>query len=309
MKHLSNVDTSKIEWLGINRLQNNRGGVISDLYYPQTIQELIEVIYLCQNKKRTFYVFGHTSNCYFLPSFSPDAVISTIHLRGYEETENTIIVECGMHSKVLARIMVEKGYEGFEGLIDLPGTISGAIYGNAGCYGCLISDRLISAKVLTIAGEIIEYTKKELGFQERTSYLKERKIKGTILTATFEKVKGDATEINNKAEQAHKDRLATQPGPLNNLGSIFKKDELTNYGIWINRIARYTAKLLHKPESHHSIIKLQCTLAGFPKLAKYLFNLNRFIWQDKNAHIAFKQYLELRKKIFKHNNLEIEIFE
>ena len=165
--------------------------------------------------------------------------------------------------------------------------------------------------------ELLEFTTNSLNFlagyrpDSNPTYFRIMlpQIKGTILTATFEKVKGDATEINNKAEQAHKDRLATQPGPLNNLGSIFKKDEFTNYGIWINRIARYTAKLLHKPESHHSIIKLQCTLAGFPKLAKYLFNLNRFIWQDKNAHIAFKQYLELRKKIFKHNNLEIEIFE
>lgn len=213
-----------------------------------------------------------------------------------------------MHSKKLAKMMVDRGCQGFEGLINLPGTVSGAIYGNAGCYGCLMSDRMITAKVLLSSGDIVDLSKDELGFRERTSKLKEGIIIGTILTVEFEKIKGDACELKRKAQYAHEDRLKTQPGPANNLGSIFKKDELTIYGNWIRRIGRYTAKLLRIPENSHSILKFKLFLLGYFYLEKYLFDMNRFIWKDENAHKAFYKYLKLRKILYKHNELEIEIF-
>lgn len=305
MKHFSNIFVQKISWLNIKEL--DQGGVISDLYYPESIDELVEIVLQCQKYRRKFYVLGHTSNCYFLPSFSPDAVISILYLRGFSEDKNTISVECGMHSKVLAKMMVEKGYEGFEGLIDLPGTVSGAIYGNAGCYGCLMSNRLISVKVLTPSGDIVDYSKEEFGFKDRSSKMKEGFIKGTIISAKFEKIKGDIEVLNQKAQFAHEDRLENQPGPANNLGSIFKKDEPTLLNIWIERIVKITCKILCISDKH-LVLKLKLFLAGYPKLEKYLYDYNRFIWVDSNAYKAFEKYLDLRKKLYKHNDFEIEIF-
>lgn len=307
MKHFRSIPTNKISWLNIKSQKS--GGVISDLYYPEDIEELKQIVIQCQKEHRKYYVFGHTSNSYLLPSFSPDVVISVLYLKGYNETDKTITVECGMHSKVFAKMMVDKGCQGFEGLINLPGTVSGAIYGNAGCYGCLMSDRMISAKVLLSSGDIVELSKNELGFEERTSKLKEGIISGTILTVKFEKIKGDVNELKRKAKYAHENRLKTQPGPANNLGSIFTKDELTTYGNWIRRIGRYIAKLLQISENSHSILKLKLFLSGYPSLEKYLFDMNRFMWKDENAHKAFNKYLKLRKILYKHNKLEIEIFE
>ena len=306
MRHFRNIPTKNISWLNIK--SDNRGGVISDLYYPEDIEELKQVVLQCQKEHRKYYVFGHTSNSYLLPCFSPEVVISVLYLRRYNETDKTITVECGMHSKVLAKMMVDKGYEGFEGLVDLPGTISGAIYGNAGCYGCLMSDHMISAKVLLHSGVVVDFSKDELGLKQRTSKLKDGIIKGTILTVEFEKIKGDVCELKRKAQHAHENRLKTQPGPANNLGSIFKTDELTTYGNWIRRIGRYMAKFLRISENSHSILKLKLFLSGYPSLEKYLFDMNRFIWKDKNAHKAFDEYLKLRKKLYKHNKYEIEIF-
>lgn len=305
MRHYQNIRINKISWLKINDLQ---GGVINNLYYPESIEEFIDIVRFCHNNNQKYYVFGHTSNSYFLPSFSPNVVISVIELKGFTETYNSITVECGMHTKVLARMMVENGYVGFEGLVDLPGTVSGAVYGNAGCYGCLISDRLVSVRILTSSGEILDYTKDRLGFQERSSSLKNGQIQGTILTVTFEKVNGDKEESRRKAVYAHKHRLMTQPGPVNNLGSIFKNSTPTRYGNWIRRIGKYSAKFLRLPENDHKILKLKLLLCGYPALAKYLFDLNRFIWTDDNAHKAFDDYLNLRNKLYKHNDFEIEVF-
>lgn len=213
-----------------------------------------------------------------------------------------------MHTKTLAKLMVNGGYSGFEGLIDLPGTVSGAVYGNSGCYNCLISDRLISVRVLTPAGNIVDYQKENLGFSNRSSFFKEKILKGIILTIVFAKVHGDINEIKQKSIIAHMDRMRNQPGPTNNLGSIFKRDELTAKGQWICRICRFTAKILHKSEHDHSILKFKLLLAGYPHLGKYLFDMNRFMWVDINSHNAFNDYLRLRKAMYKNNKFEIEIF-
>lgn len=307
MKHLINVKTTKISWLK-DWNPTKLGGVISDLYYPESIDELVEIVKVCQDNKREFYVFGHTSNSYLLPSFSPDVVISILYLNGYTETEEAITTECGVHSKWLAKYMVGCGYKGFEGLIDLPGTVSGAIYGNAGCYGCLISDYLLSVLVLNKRGQLVEFKKSELGFDHRSSKFKTGEIRGTIIKATFSKVEGDKELLKEKAKLNHANRLETQPGPSNNLGTIFLKDEYTIFGNWIRRIGRYFAKMLHKPENAPIILKFKLLLAGYPKLSKYLSGMDRFIWNDENAHVAFEDFLQMRKKLFKHNRLEIEIF-
>ncbi len=309
MKHYNNVLSNRISWLNVKDFNHKWGGVISDLYYPESIDELIDICRQCQRLHRDYYVFGHTSNSYFLPTFSPDVVISVLYLRNFCEVgRNTITVECGMHSKVLARMMVDNGFQGFEGLVDLPGTISGAIYGNAGCYGCLISDELISVKLLLPSGDIVDYTKDELGFNHRSSHLKNGVIKGVILTACFHKIKGDIEELAMRAKHAHEDRLRTQPGPANNLGSIFLDEDLNTYGHFVRRIGKFTAKVLHISESSHFILNLKLFLSGFPGLGKYLYGMNRFIWKDPGSIKAFERFLRLRGRLYTNTNLEIEIF-
>ena len=81
MKHFRKVNTNKISWLNIKNAAG--GGIINDLYYPESISELVEIVRECQSSRRDYYVFGHTSNSYFLPGFSPDVVILILYLKGY----------------------------------------------------------------------------------------------------------------------------------------------------------------------------------------------------------------------------------
>ena len=98
--------------------------------------------------------------------FSKDVVISVLHLRGFVETDSTITVECGMHTKVLARMMVNKGSQGFEELIDLSGTVFREYMEIlVVSYGCLIQRMLIYVKVLTLSGDIVDYSKMNLDFK------------------------------------------------------------------------------------------------------------------------------------------------
>src|SRR3989338_8762721 len=67
-----------------------------------------------------------------------------------------------------------RGLGGLEKMAGIPGTVGGAIYGCAGAYGQEICDRLKRVKVFR-GGEICWLTKKQCGFDYRTSIFKNRK--------------------------------------------------------------------------------------------------------------------------------------
>ena len=52
--------------------------------------------------------------------------------------------DCGAPISSLSKSLVDKGYLGFYGFVNLPGTIGAAAVNNSGCFGCTISDLVIS---------------------------------------------------------------------------------------------------------------------------------------------------------------------
>lgn len=127
--------------------------------------------------------------------------------------------------------MVSNGVKGFEGLIDLLDTISGGVYGNAGCFGCNISDMLVNVKVLREDGKIVVYSKQDLNFATRNSDFKRGILKGIILEVILIKEYGNRLILKDLADKNHKLRLQTQPGPKYNLGTTYF--EFGNYTLFV----------------------------------------------------------------------------
>jgi len=90
----------------------------------------------------------------------------------------------------------KEGYSGMEFLAGIPGTIGGAVCGNAGAYGLSIADILINAKVWR-NNEITTILPEELDYEYRNSRIK-KSVQGghfpemVVLSATF--------KINDKQE-------------------------------------------------------------------------------------------------------------
>lgn len=160
---------------------------------------------------------GHTSNIYFKDSFNIENLVSTRKLTNYKIIADVVVCDSGVHVRRLARDMVNMGYKGFEGMIDLPGTIGAAIVNNSGCYGCYVSNMLKEAKVLMLDGVVRSLSSEDLGFRLRSSAIKRGDIKGVILSVILTLNRGDVNELKKLAEKAHQDRLQTQPCPQNNL--------------------------------------------------------------------------------------------
>ena len=49
---------------------------------------------------------------------------------------------------------------------------------------------------------------------------------GVILSVVLRKERGDKEQIKNLAEKYHEERNRTQPGPKDNLGSIYKSESI-----------------------------------------------------------------------------------
>jgi len=128
--------------------------------------------------------------------------------------------ESGVVLSNLANRCALKGLSGLEWAATVPGTIGGAVYGNAGAFGGDMARILLSAEVLTPAGRE-HWTVDQLGYGYRTSSLKRRESRAVILAAELRLEHGDPTEVAAKIAEFSESRKATQP-PGASMGSTFK---------------------------------------------------------------------------------------
>jgi UDP-N-acetylmuramate dehydrogenase len=132
--------------------------------------------------------------------------------------------ESGVVLPTLARACIARGLSGLEWAVGVPGTVGGAVVGNAGAHGRDTAADLTSATVLTADNVIAEWTKADLQFQYRSSRIKReagRAARSIVLAATFQLAAGDPIELEKKAAEFNDYRRRTQP-PGASLGSMFK---------------------------------------------------------------------------------------
>lgn len=304
MKVIENASISQFCWLSVKIYKN--GGQFDKLYYPESKEELKKLVVDLQNAGKQYFVFGHTSNCYFLPSFNAETAICTRYLSKYTIRENSVVCQPGAHIKAIARKMTNMGCKSYSGMVDLPGTVAAAVYGNAGCYGCEVKDIVLAVELLLPNGTIRILGIDELGFCRRSSALKRKEIEGVILSVTLKKEQGDKDALIRHAEICHNERLLNQPGPANNLGSCFMSGTKTLKFRIVERIIRMFGNAFGLDKQNRLNILL--ILFGEKKLIPYLYNLNRFMWKDSESHDIFNEYVSFYRKIYKNANLEIQIF-
>lgn len=305
MQIQNEVPVGKFTWLNA-KIYSNGGGKIMKLYLPENEDELRETVVRLKTEGYPIFVFGHTSNCYFLPSFNAKAVVSTRLLSHYEILENRVVCQPGASIKKIARELTYNGFKGYSGMIDLPGTVAAAVVNNAGCYGCEAKDIVESVKVMNTDGFIQIFENKDLGFQRRSSIFKRKEMDGIILSVTLKKEVGDKIQLIKHAEQCQLERKINQPAPSNNLGSCFMSGKKTMRLRIMERIVRDCGRLfcLNRAQT----FRLLLCLLGQKKMIPYLYNFNRFMFIDENAHVMFNEYVSFYRKIYKDANLELQIF-
>ncbi len=116
---------------------------------------------------------------------------------------------------------VDRGVGGIAAMSGIPGSVGGAIYGNAGAYGECVSDRLVKATVVAPDGEITTRAQAELRFGYRGSALKDSG--DVVVEATFALDMGDRVELSEQRDMILKTRAEKHPRPDEpTAGSYFK---------------------------------------------------------------------------------------
>jgi UDP-N-acetylmuramate dehydrogenase len=137
----------------------------------------------------------------------------------------------------LARSAIREGWSGLEWAVSVPGTVGGAVIGNAGAHGGCIADRLAWAEVCYPGYGRRVLTAAELGYSYRSSVLKEQlahraaeagsqpfdSVQGRsiVLRAAFNLTHGDVAEMMARADGFLARRRATQPVEPS-AGSVFR---------------------------------------------------------------------------------------
>lgn len=133
--------------------------------------------------------------------------------------------ESGVPLAGLARTLVRHGLDGLTWAVHIPGTVGGAVVGNAGAHGGCIAAVLEAATVLMPDGQVCDLSPGELAYGYRTSRLKQAVVEGgpapVVLAATFRLEPRPAQELEAEAERFLAYRRRTQPAEPS-VGSIFR---------------------------------------------------------------------------------------
>ena len=135
-------------------------------------------------------------------------------------------VESGAAMAGAARTSIAAGLTGLEWAVSVPGTVGGAIVGNAGAHGTEIKDNLWNAMILDETDMVEEVPGEKLDFAYRSSTLKRQvSVKAgfgpIVLSANFRLDFGDAETIKAKADEYLQHRRRTQPVEPS-VGSTFR---------------------------------------------------------------------------------------
>ncbi len=187
------------------------------------------------NKDLKVHVLGGGSNTLF-SSNGFDGVVILVRLGFNEEEENdkkfTLhIVESKVELKsvpsgfpmgLLVGFCNKQGFSGFESAAGLPGTLGGAIRGNAGCFGWETKDNIESVRAWNIkTGEIKEFPNEECKFNYRESFFKYNP-EWIILSATLKFTQSTPSEVRSKSTEIIMERAKRQPKKVKTCGSVFK---------------------------------------------------------------------------------------
>jgi UDP-N-acetylmuramate dehydrogenase len=138
----------------------------------------------------------------------------------FNEKAPSVWAESGVTFSNLSNRVAAKGFAGLEWAATVPGTVGGAVYGNAGAFGGDMAGSLLSAEILTQDGRK-QFKVQEMGYGYRTSVMKRGEVRGVILSAELRLAFGDKEAVLTKMREFTERRKSTQP-PGASMGSIFK---------------------------------------------------------------------------------------
>ena len=141
---------------------------------------------------------------------------------------NHVVVQGSTALDDLVQFAVQEGLDGLVSCSGIPGTVGGAIAGNAGAFGEQIGDHLVSATLVDRAGNEWDVIRDDLEFAYRTSKL--QRTEAYLTTARFRLKPGQRERLRAQRQEIMQLRASKHPDwkRTPTAGSFFKNIEPTS---------------------------------------------------------------------------------
>lgn len=194
------------------------------LYLPlETVSEIVEAVGIARAYNVPHFLLGGGSNVLVADAGVDGLVLGVRARRVTIKADGMLLAEAGASLAGVARRAIRSGLAGLEWAVSVPGSIGGAVAGNAGAHDGCIADHLTRATLLTPEGRVDTFPVDWFLYGYRQS-----RIKGgvaspayVILSAEFHLEPGDPTALAARAERFLTERRASQPTEAS-VGSIFR---------------------------------------------------------------------------------------
>lgn len=276
-KYKINEPLSKHTTLGI-------GGDALFFVEVETEDKLVSLLNFVKENKIPFYIIGGGTNILFSDD-GFDGIIIKLAIRNEQLEIDNNVLECvaGEFLSVVAKQTAEQGLSGLEYFVGIPGTVGGAIFGNAGVKEHAISDNLIKIKIIDFDGNKKFLDRKDINFQYRKSGLE-----NCVITRAFFKLKKAAKNgILDAIFQELEKRKNSQPQGVKSAGCVFKNPAGDSAGRLIDSLNL----------KNYNIGEIEVS----SKHANFFINKSNGTAKDMSALIEF-----VKKKVFEKYNIELE---
>ncbi|MBN2533978.1 MAG: UDP-N-acetylmuramate dehydrogenase [Spirochaetales bacterium] len=199
------------------------GGPADVFVTPSTVQSLKTLVSFCRNNGIPFFLLGQGANILVADEGIRGIVIDLSAFSRIMTADTKITAGAGAFVSRVSEAAITAGLTGLEFLYSMPGSVGGALYMNARCYGMEIAFVVESAAILDKNGNenIISLRKKDFSYKKSPF----QKTGDIILSATFILKQGKKPEIREKMDEYRLDRERKGHFLFPCAGSVFKNNK------------------------------------------------------------------------------------
>lgn len=171
------------------------GGSVDLFYEAKTTDELVKAAKLARKLDIPYFILGDGSNLLVADKGFRGLVVK-VQSSKFKAQNEKISADAGIALVQLVEKVAKLGLSGLEFAAGIPGTLGGAVVGNAGAWQQSIGERVLRIKALTKDGQVKWINCKDCQFAYRQSRFK--KSEEAVLRVELGLEKGDKKEIEEK---------------------------------------------------------------------------------------------------------------
>ncbi|MDA2921906.1 UDP-N-acetylmuramate dehydrogenase [Patescibacteria group bacterium AH-259-L07] len=195
------------------------GGPAAYFIEAHNEDDLLQALQWVKSTNIPYFILGGGSNI-LIADKGFDGLVVKMRMNTYTVLKTNIIADAGVFLSTLVSVSLKNSLTGLEWAAGVPGTIGGAVRGNAGAHGHSISELVTTVRVIR-KESVVELENNNCKFSYRHSIFKKKNNNDSIVRVVLKLKKGNNLEIEKGITKHITYRNKTQPFQ-SSCGCIFK---------------------------------------------------------------------------------------